>query len=162
MHQFKRRRNTSDYIMVQYVPPVSFMYYGENSLETFREDILNFCDENTPIIFVGDFNARTGSIPDNLEIDLNFDYAEMEQSEFRARNNCDEIVTTQGKNLVNILVGRNLRIMNGRTNGDSLGNFTTFKNLHTTVNDFGMVSENIFSEVENFFVLPQTVYSDHA
>ena len=149
-------------VSAQYVPPVSSKYYGENSLETFREDILNFCDENTPTIFVGDFNARTGSIPDNLEIDLNFDHAEMDQSEFRARNNCDEIVTTQGKNLVNILIGRNLRIMNGRTNGDSLGNFTTFKNLHTTVNDFGIVSENIFSEVENFFVLPQTVYSDHA
>ena len=73
----------------------------EKTLETFREDILNFWDGNTPTICVGDFNARTGSIPDNLEIYLNFDHAEMEQSEFRARNNCGEIVTTQAKNLVN-------------------------------------------------------------
>ena len=55
-----------------------------------------------------------------------------------------------------------MRILNGRTSGDFVGNFTTFKNGNTSVNDYGIVSDNYFSEIDNFFVLPQWVYSDHA
>ena len=51
-------------------------------------DLLSFvrqqqklCDETTPIILIGDFNARTGNIPENLDIDQNFDYSGLEQTE---------------------------------------------------------------------------------
>ena len=70
--------------------------------------------------------------------------------------------TSQGKTLMNILIGKDLRILNGRTIGDSLGNFTTFKNGNVSVNDYGIVSGNIMDTVEFFFVLPQSFYSDHS
>ena len=149
-------------ISAQYVPPVNSKYHNQNSLDTLRSDILNFCNESTPTIFVGDFNSRTGLIPDHLEIDPNLDGVGLEQTEFRPRDNCDKAVNTQGKNLIDSLIGKNLRILNGRTSGDSLGNFTTFKNGHNSVNDFGIVSECLFEEIDNFVVFPQTVFSDHS
>jgi len=111
---------------------------------------------------VGDLNARTGNLPDNLDLDTNFDNADLRPTEFIERNNCDETITNQGKNLMKILIGKDLRILNGRTIGDSLGNFTTFKNGNVSVNDYGIVSGNIMDTVENFFVLPQSFYSDHS
>ena len=149
-------------ISAQYIPPVNSKYYDQNSLDTLRSDIVKFCDDNTPTILIGDFNSRTGNIPDNLEMDPNFYQSGLQPTEFRPRENCDEAVNQQGKNLVNSLIGKNMRILNGRTSGDSVGNFTTFKNGNTSVNDYGIVSDNYFSEIDNFFVLPQRVYSDHA
>ena len=111
---------------------------------------------------VGDLNARTGNLPDNFDLDTNFDNAELQPTEFIDRKNCDETITSQGKTLMNILIGKDLRILNGRTIGDSLGNFTTFKNGNVSVNDYGIVSGNIMDTVENFFVLPQSFYSDHS
>ena len=72
-----------------------------------------------------------------MEIDPNFD-----PTEFRPRENCDEAVNQQGKNLVNFLIGKNMRILNSRTSGDSVGNLTTFKNGNTSVNDYDIVSDN--------------------
>ena len=77
-------------ISAQYIPPVSSKYYGQNTIDKLRGDLLKFCDESTPTILVGDFNARTGNIPDNLEIDPHFDHLALENTEFRNRNNRDE------------------------------------------------------------------------
>ena len=98
-----------------------------NTNTNFNSDILKFCDENTPLILIEDFNARTGNLPPNLEIVPNFDTSGLEQSEFRPRNNRDEIITSQWKNFIDTLISRNLRILNGKLPGDSIGNFTTFK-----------------------------------
>ena len=149
-------------ISAQYSPPGNSNYHSQNSCENLKVDLLQFCDENTPIVLIGDFNARTGNIPDNLEIDPNFDPSYLEQSEFKNRNNLDKTVTTHGKNFIDTITSRNLRILNGRFSGDLLGNFTTYKNGHSSVNDYGVVSENLFNRVENFSVFPQTVFSDHA
>ena len=43
-----------------------------------------------------------------------------------------------------------------------MGNFTTFKNGHASVNDYGIVSEKLYPDVQNFIVFPQTVFSDHS
>ena len=60
-------------------------------------------------------------MPDNLEIDPNMDGIGLEQTEFRPRENCDTAVNTQGKNLIDSIIGKNLRILNGRTSGDPPG-----------------------------------------
>ena len=149
-------------ISAQYSPPINSKYNSQNSSENLKSDILKFCDENTPLVLIGDFNARTGNIPDNLEIDPNFDTSGLEQSEFRPRNNRDGTITSQGKTFIDTLISRNLRILNGRLPGDLIGNFTTFKNDHSSVNDYGVISDNLFEQIENFVVFPQTVFSDHA
>ena len=52
--------------------------------------------------------------------------------------------------------------MNDRLPGDSIGNFITFKNYHTSVNDYGVTSESLFDKIENFVVFPTNRFSDHA
>ena len=84
----------------QYCPPCNSKYHSQNSNDSLRSDLLSFCDENTPTILIGDFNARTGNIPDNLVIDANFDQSILEQTEFKKRNNLDQIINTQSKNFV--------------------------------------------------------------
>ena len=149
-------------ISAQYCPPTNSKYSTQNSLEELDVDILKFCNENTPFILVGDLNARSGCLPDNLEIDPNLDPSGLSPSEFLPRNNRDEIITTQGQKLIDLLIGKNLRILNGRMPGDSLGNFTTFKNDHLTVNDYGIVSDCLFADIDDFRVFPQNVFSDHS
>jgi len=56
-------------ISAQYIPPVNSKYHVQNSLDVINQDLLNFCDESTPIVLLGDFNARTGTLPDNFDID---------------------------------------------------------------------------------------------
>ena len=89
-------------ISAQYVPPVNSKYYNKNSLDTLRNDIAQFCDENTLTILICDLISRTGNMPDNLEIDPNFDQSGLQPTEFRPRENCDEIVNQQGKSLAKI------------------------------------------------------------
>ena len=140
-------------ISAQYIPPVSSKYYGQNTIENLRGDLLKFCDETTPVILIGDFNARTGNISDNLDIDQNFDYSGLEQTEFLPRNNCDKQDNAQGQHLIDTLQARNLKILNGRTSGEFLGNFTTFKNGHASVNDYGNQAKNYtrMSKILSFF-----------
>ena len=116
-------------ISAQYVPPVSSKYYGQNTINKLRGDLLKFCNESTPTILVGDFNARTGNILDNLEIDPHFDNLALENTEFRNRNNRDGEENAQGKKLINTLRTRDLRILNGRMIGDLLGNFKLLKTV---------------------------------
>ena len=42
-------------ISAHYIPPVSSKYYGQNTIENLRGDLLKFCDETTPVILIGDF-----------------------------------------------------------------------------------------------------------
>ena len=77
-------------ISAQYIPPINSKYYAQNSLEVFSQDLLNFCDESTPLVILGDFNARTGTLPDNLDINTNFDNSNITPTNFLARYNCDK------------------------------------------------------------------------
>ena len=112
-------------------------------------------------LLLGDFNASTGTLPENVDIDTNVDNTNLEPTEFHLRRNCDEHINGQGKRLIDLFIAKNLRILNGRKPGDSIGNFTTFKNGHNSVNDYGVVSDNILDVVENFCVMPQKVFADH-
>ena len=58
---------------------------------------------------------------DKLEIDPNINVIGLEMTEFRPRENCDTAFNTQGKNVINSIIGKNLRILNGRTSGDPPG-----------------------------------------
>jgi len=126
-----------------------------------NDDLNNFCDDTTLFLVMGDLNARTGNLPDNLDLDTNYDNADLRPTKFIERNNCDETFSNQGKNLMNILlIGEDLRILNDRIIGYSLGNFTTLKNGNVSVKKYGIVSGNVMNTVVNFFP-SQSFYSDH-
>ena len=78
----------------------------------------------------------------------------LQQTEFRLRKHFD----THGKTQIDSLIGTNLRISNNRTSWDSFGYFTLNKNGQYSVNDYGIVNEYLFNEVDNFVVFPQLFF----
>lgn len=70
------------------------------------------------------------------------------------RHSQDNKVDERGKRLLDICISARLRILNGRTFGDSNGNFTCFKPNGSSVVDYFIMSEELLSEVLYFHVHP--------
>ena len=77
------------------------------------------------------------------------------------RNNLDNNVNNHGKNVLNFCKQFDIRIVNGRFRGDSLGNFTfNSKNGDSTL-DYIICDQSLFNSFEFFTVKPSTHLSDH-
>ena len=82
--------------------------------------------------------------------------------DYRQRNNRDKESNNIGKQLLEFCKTFSLRILNGRKNGDLLGNFTHYnKSKGQSVVDYGIVSENIFDNIKKFMIVPQSELFDH-
>ena len=57
------------------------------------------------------------------------------------RNSQDTIVDARGRDIIDICIGNKLRILNGRTLGDSKGKYTCYKPVGCSVMDYFIVSE---------------------
>ena len=103
-------------------------------------------------ILLGDFNSRTGKLDDllvqndakeclqNLGLDIN-------------RQNSDEKIDPQGRNLINLCNDLNFGILNGRFGNDKkTGQFTCIKTVGQSLVDYIIVSTSLFNSVENFYV----------
>ena len=78
------------------------------------------------------------------------------------RKNCDSTVNQQGRSILELCHTFNLKILNGRSRGDPLGNFTYNNvNLGASTIDYSICSQNIYENINNFMVLPQNELSDH-
>ena len=112
---------------------------------------------------MGDFNARTGKNVDYIENDSNFplsDESLLPQSYTidiqKARYNTDKIVNKQAKLLLETCIEFQLRILNGRLIGDSVGNFTYFDHLGgCSIIDYMIASEKFLDNILYFNVMPQ-------
>jgi hypothetical protein len=117
------------------------------------------------ILLLGDFNSRTGSLVDHIVNDnaknlpLPDDYAE---DEYIPRGNCDDKVNAFGQILVDICISSQLRILNGRHIGDSLGFYISFKTNGCSVVDYMIASNAIREKVAMFRVKVNLHLSDHA
>ena len=118
------------YLCTVYYPPSNSAYMSEDS-EIIEKHIFSYQNLGD-IILCGDFNARSGTendfvsndLDDFIPIDLNYvaDYSRIIYSR-------DSKLDSRGKELLDLCIGNNLCILNGRILGDSLGNFTCF-NVH--------------------------------
>ena len=84
---------------------------------------------------MGDFNARTGSLNDFVELDetttVDYDLLPsnyLEDIDLSSRQNVDQTVNVKGKHLLDICIESKLQILNGRIFDDSLG-YTTVLTL---------------------------------
>ena len=50
-----------------YIHDITSKYYDDSIFEELNRDILKFSDEGTPVLLMGDINARTGNLNDNYE-----------------------------------------------------------------------------------------------
>ena len=62
------------------------------TFDDIAQDTTIFCEEDSPLIFLGDLNARTGNIPDNLDISNQEDELfRINPSQFTPRQNADTV-----------------------------------------------------------------------
>ena len=72
------------------------------------------------------------------------------------RENVDNCINDHGKIILDICKSSDLRILNGRTKGDSLGKFTYHSSGGESTVDYITVSSDIFPSVEGFIVKQPT------
>ena len=69
---------------------------------------------------------------------------------------CDYKINASGRTLLKICNSDNLRIGNGETSDDRLGNYICFSYEGASVVDYLIVQETIYEKILNFRVLPPT------
>ncbi|CAH3165340.1 unnamed protein product, partial [Porites lobata] len=114
------------YLCALYIPPHDSPYFDPELFSNIETDIALFHRKGL-IVLAGDFNARTGK--EN-------DFITDESGKFipggdippppnlTKRQNFDNIVNDHGKQLLDLCKTCDLRILNGRSKGDTLGKFT--------------------------------------
>ena len=149
--------NNDIYLCFLYNSPTSSKYYAGNSFDNISIDTLNYCDEESRIIFIGDFNGRVSNLVDRVQLDDTQTSSQPQLiGDYRQRNNRDKESNNIGKQLLEFCKTFSLRILNGRKNGDLLGNFTHYnKSKGQGVVDYGIVSENFFDNIKKFMIFPQ-------
>ena len=115
---------------------------------------------------MGDMNARTGKYSDSVCKEGN-NLITNDQSEFSLcptqRNSFDNELNSHCKRLLEICKSADLRILNGRVSGDSLGRVRTFHGKNgVRVVDYAVCDQDLLSHVANFVVKDPLHLSDHS
>lgn len=146
-----------------YIPPKHSPYFNPDTLLNLENDI-NLFKRNSYIVLAGDFNARTG---------VEIDFISNENCEFvpgggsplpnvvAPRKSFDNNVNDLGKHLLEMCKSLDLRILNGRCKGDSLGKITFHGNQGFSTVDYIIVSHEILHLFESFVVREPSPFSDH-
>lgn len=146
------------YLCAVYSPPPDSAY--SKRLDT---DILEQIEIDTykykkcgQVILIGDFNARTGTAPDYIIHD-NDNYIPLDEkypidSSLQQRQSQDNIIDDRGKHLLEICIAAQLRILNGRKIGDSIGHYTSHQYNGSSVIDYAVCSESILNRIASFHV----------
>ena len=118
------------------------------------------------MLIMGDFNGRVGDLDDRYN-----EYMLLCQTiptpkpdiDIPIRKSCDSVVNSHGNKIVQLCHTMDFVILNGRTVGDIIGNFTHHNNNNglSTI-DYGLCIPTFYGCVENFVVLPLTELSDHS
>ena len=159
------------FLVNSYIKPAqtSIKTSGLSGLEILAEldQLLNNLHGKGDIIMCGDFNARIGKDCDFIKNERNGgetflplpdDYI---AQDLRHRNSKDTITNSYKRPFLDLLINNKLHILNGRTLGDTLGDFTCIKHNGASVVDYFVISENSNKYISHLTVLPFTPYSDH-
>ena len=117
-----------------------------NIIESIEHDIVNKYSSKGDIILCGDLKARLGKENDYIPLDTVSHipiYNECYDIDIAVndRNSQDTLVDARGRDIIDICIGNKLRILNGRTLGDSKGKYTCYKPVGCSVIDYFIVSE---------------------
>ena len=75
---------------------------------------------------------------------------------------CDNSVNTAGRKLIKLCNNHSLRVANGQTPGDRVGNYTCFNNGGVSVVDYLMTEIPLHKNILDFKVVPTEFDSKHA
>ena len=114
---------------------------------------------------MGDFNSRTGKYSDIVSQEGN-NVITNDQSELAfqstQRNSFDNVLNSHGKTLLEICKNLDLRIINGRVHGDTLGRPTFRGENGTSVINYLICDQSTFLNVTSFVVKQLCYLSDHS
>lgn len=156
------------HICIAYVPPPDSTYtkrMENNILDLIETDIFKF-KKSGEVILMGDFNARVGSlkdyIPNDTDKHLPLDDDYILDTNQPTRNNLDTTHDNRGKHLLEICIGAQLRILNGRKLGDTLGYYTSYQYNGRSTIDYAICSESLLNSIPYFKVHKlEGTLSDH-
>jgi len=152
------------YVCGVYIPPCNSKYFDSEIFDQFEQDILFFSSAGS-VILLGDFNSRTGKYSDTVSQDgNNIITNDQSESAFHPaeRNSFDNVLNSHGKKLLEICKTFDLRIVNGRVSGDTLGRPTFHGTNGTSVIDYFICDHHTFLDVANFVVEKPSPMSDHS
>ena len=139
-----------------YIPPEGSPFYstfdisnGIDLLEECLSDcLLEFSD--VYIVMSGDFNSRTANISPDVAFNSDFTSSLNKSSSIDVNRNLqDMILNNFGKRLLNLCITFNLSILNGVCNGDRQGCYTFIAESGSSVNDYFIVSADLFGVLES-------------
>lgn len=143
-----------------YNPPSGSTYtqsLDEDIFDLIETDIAKFSEVGS-IILAGDFNARTGNVEqdfilnDNIHNDISLFENYTPDMNLPVRYCSDTTSLTRGRALNAMCIQSGLRILNGRTVGDFLGQYTCHTPRGSSVVDYTLVSESLFKNMSFFKV----------
>ena len=149
------------YLCGIYIPPIKSHYFDEDIFE--KLEILQFSQKGN-MLLLGDFNARTSKLDDFISKEGNTFIKDITENSAHPpkRNNFDSSVNDHGKVLLQLCKNCNLRILNGRTLGDSLGKPTYHGRHGTSLLDYAICHQDLVPRIENLVIKPPSYLSDHS
>jgi hypothetical protein len=146
-----------------YIPPEKSQYFDQEIFDELENDIINFLSKGNAIL-LGDLNARTSTLEDSVPQDGNNYINDLRYNSLQPKNrlNFDNTTNRHGLQLINTCKNTDLRILNGRTKGDSLGRPTFHGRNGTSTVDYAICDQETFQNINHFVVKPPTYLSDHS
>ena len=147
---------------IVYISPSNSSYTANNTMENDQTTWDILMDEllvhktNSNVCLMDDFNAHTGHLKDYIDNDddkfliLPDDYSA--DAEPVARSNCDVKTNEYGRTLIDLCKSCEMRIVNGRKMGDTLGNLTCHKYNGSSTVDYLISDTTLLSFIQTFQV----------
>jgi hypothetical protein len=148
-----------------YLPPSDSKYALQEPFEEMERDFSDFLSTGN-LIVLEDLNARCANLPDylmNYNGDIKVGLESMnDKVDYDCRFNCDTVINSYGRKLLQLCANTDMSIINGRVEGDTPGKFTCHKTNGSSVVDYGLISSSIMDQVVYFQVQPPNEWSDHS
>ena len=147
-----------------YIPPCNSKSFDPEIFDQLQQDIIDFSPTGS-IILIGDFNSRTGKYSDTVSQEGNNVISnDQSESAFQPiqRNSFHNVINSHWKRLLEICKNLDLRKVNGRANGDTLGRPTFHGKNGTSVIDYVICDQCTLLNVTNFIVKQPSYLSDHS
>ncbi len=154
------------YVCLVYLPPRGSVFWSRGAEEA---DVLAEIEGEIAeaqlggeVLLAGDFNARIGMERDWIDTSDIERFAGVGASDIecgsaggclRDRRSADETVDSRGRLLLQLLRGTGLCVLNGRTDGDLEGAFTSIHSFGSSVIDLFLASRGAAGAVERLEVL---------
>ena len=149
-----------------YLPPQGSPFYDNkamNEIALFEDAILKVLSKVSDIhmLFLGDFNCRTGTLADYYNFENNVPVLEEFENVFghfcSQRISCDTTVSCSGRRLLKFCKDYSVYIVNGRVGQDkNVGNYTYIGPNGCSLIDYILTSREVFESILDFCVDSRT------